>query len=750
MKIDWDEIREREILSLKRYANYRGIDPDEFVRLNFSLMKKQIEATRRFSGDIITGDSLFIDLENPTIQEFIESNRKAAYNYSERLLGLIAKISIENHSIFDIDLNLLREEANSIGITTYSDDWLISFLKNVPIVQLFTWDIEAYVEGFSSFVPHITISRTMQQVMERMLLPIIIELLFPEKDWNTLIANLNSKKIPLNPSINLEQAADYIIDVGKFFLGKTNNIQKETNNFILKSIDSGHNPFAVFMYYGAIDFVYLHEYSHILLGHLRKEHSIIHEIYADTLAVNSLFNENSYFYKQSGKNPILFQLQSYGILILLNFFSVLNGLMGYKTSESHPHPVNRMRYINLIISSLTFHDQELFNSINMANQALDYIFYNVHKKIGYPKNYKKTIDDEFVKFENTEIIIVPHGAKSFSIPFVKEAFNRDGSNNKQPDSSDISRYIGALGAANSMRGEHQKSLELALKALEIYEKVETKDSKEYANCHCNVGKAYVQVSNFDKSLKHFLKALSLYESIYDKNEIELYDIHGHIGATFFQLHDFNNSLYHNLKSLEIGKSLLDNDHSQLLSNYFAVAHCYFALNDIEKYLAYILIYTEIVEKNDNKDYELITNTYFEIGRVYQEKNELENSLSFYLKALYNYENNLVLSKKWLDMVYNNLSCVYRDLGKAKIAEQYIIKSIELRESNTEFDEHELAISYCNATVICYELENYTTAKDFVEKAIKIWKKIMPSDNKFLSKALEIQDEIRNALNHHIG
>ena len=242
--IDWDTIKKQEELSFIRYALCHGYeDPEELARKQILFMQQR-QATIDSVSEV-EDSRLEFDFLGPPIRSIIDANRKAAIRYSKRLVSDLLNFIVENKAYYQINWKHLEDNARLFGIDDASlSDCILRYLYTIPIIMLYTPDIQAFVQSIPNNVPRVVISRNLNQLMEIVLIPLIINLIFPNGiikyiiDWDEISAT------------DLDKATDLIINVAKHYLGKK-SVRFDTDEVLIKPTKLT-TSFGLAIYYGSL------------------------------------------------------------------------------------------------------------------------------------------------------------------------------------------------------------------------------------------------------------------------------------------------------------------------------------------------------------------------------------------------------------------------------------------------------------------------------------------------------------------
>ena len=183
-----------------------------------------------------------------------------------------------------------------------------------------------------------------------------------------------------------------------------------------------------------------------------------------------------------------------------------------------------------------------------------------------------------------------------------------------------------------LKGQFDKSIEYALKVMDVREKTTGKKTPEYANAIHDVGYIYGELGDLNKKLEYTLKALEIGKSIWGEK-------HPYIGIYYSNL----SSVYAELKNYE------DAIHYQEIAQGIRLSTNYWKQTDIAYYFKLIGIYYRYIKQYDlsirnckksieiysaemGHDSQNVAYCYNSIAITLQEKGDLISSLDYFNKA----------------------------------------------------------------------------------------------------------------------
>ncbi len=301
-------------------------------------------------------------------------------------------------------------------------------------------------------------------------------------------------------------------------------------------------------------------------------------------------------------------------------------------------------------------------------------------------------------------------AKNISIDKLKSELN-----NEQDDTARI-HLMNTLSFEYVKRGIYSKSIDYAIKALELSKEKEYK--RGIINSYIQLGVTNERLGNYLSSLEHYMNVLILVEEIKDKQKI-LKKVYNSLGNVYMYLSDYPKSLRYHLKSLEIKEEL--NDQEGIAKSYNNIGTVYHKLGELNKAKEFYIKSFEIVKERKNK--KAVAGCYNNIGVIYKEKREFEKALDYFFKSIEIYEN--IGNQKEIASIYNNIGFIFDMNGKSEKALEYYKKSLEINQKTGS--KAGIADSYIQIGKYYNALWEYKKAIHYLENAMQIGKQIKSLD-----------------------
>jgi len=258
-----------------------------------------------------------------------------------------------------------------------------------------------------------------------------------------------------------------------------------------------------------------------------------------------------------------------------------------------------------------------------------------------------------------------------------------------------------IGTSYFVRGNYDKALKCYSMSLKISE--ESGHRKGIASCYSNIGNIHTNKGDFEQALANHFRALKIKEEIGDKPSTA--KSYNSIGIIYDKLKEYNYAL----------------------ENYHKALHLF-------------------EELGDKKGIAFSCNN---IGVVFETQGESTAALEYYNNSLK--IKKIIGDKKGISSSYLNIGTLYKEQKEFDLALEYCLNALEIfREIG---DKRCIADSYINIGCIYTQLKNYDSAHNYLQKGIDLAQKIGTKDlemdsNKFFSELYQIQNDFKQALEHH--
>ncbi|MCF8053936.1 MAG: hypothetical protein K9K75_01775 [Deltaproteobacteria bacterium] len=405
-------ILEIEKKSFYRYSKKVGIEPQTLLnRLKVTIQSRFYSLDKNSKGAYQSQKLLEqygLDLDNFTLQNFLEAGQKSIKVFCDESINNIEKYFKKNGKFYKNEIDLIRKNALKSAIDCdASENWLSLFLKTIPVIQSFDFDLEAYVKQSESEYS-IIFNRTINDLSERYLLPTVINTLFKTMSSGEVASQDFLEKVFLKSAKGIAELAKLYEDGIKTEKMLELDMDKE-----LSEISEIVSISIAAMNSCVVQFILLHEYSHVILNHIQSDNYHSNEVQADILAFNILLDSVVDFVK-CDKLSAIFQVIS--PLIFINFLVVIDAVKGFSISKSHPHPFARLVYLSIMSREYmqqSFHDYcyTLFE----VTASYTYLFSKTMQLFYNPTHLMKEIKSIDLKFLNNIDFKLIHNGKIFQL-----------------------------------------------------------------------------------------------------------------------------------------------------------------------------------------------------------------------------------------------------------------------------------------------------------------------------------------------
>lgn len=286
---------------------------------------------------------------------------------------------------------------------------------------------------------------------------------------------------------------------------------------------------------------------------------------------------------------------------------------------------------------------------------------------------------------------------------------------KQTDTSRVRLFL-ELSKHYESR-ESGKSLEYALQAFELSEKMDDKEIQ--ARTNLQLGSAYLNKSDYANALKQYLASLNLYEEIKDfRGKASALS---NIGTMYYYQRQIPNAISYWEQALAIEETLSDGE-GNLPASYNNLAVGYYKLGEKDRSIEYFFKSYGIFEKLGNTSG--MATVLNNIGGIYKEMAaELPQSQrvkrnTLFLQARNNYQKSFDLreqlgDQKGMAVVLYNLGEVHFSESDFKKALEYMLRSEALSKEAQDY--FGLTTRLRRLAAVYYELGSYQNAFEYRQK-----------------------------------
>ncbi len=265
-----------------------------------------------------------------------------------------------------------------------------------------------------------------------------------------------------------------------------------------------------------------------------------------------------------------------------------------------------------------------------------------------------------------------------------------------------------------------KSLELALKTLEIKEKVLEPDDILIAQSYNCLGLVYYAMGEYHKSLEYTLMALPMFEEKDAKFNL-IIALLNNAGNAYSILGDYDRALEYHGKSLLIRSIELGEEHPDFAQSVMHMGNVYLhqgkhqeALEHYERALKILLASKEDVPGK-------LIMCYNNLGAFYLQTCKFSTALEYLQKALPILEENKLLDKPQAAPLYRQIGNAYDGMHELEEALQNLNRALEIEERIFGVNHPETATTYDYIGRAYLSSEEKDKAIDYLEKALKIYR-----------------------------
>jgi CHAT domain-containing protein/tetratricopeptide (TPR) repeat protein len=248
------------------------------------------------------------------------------------------------------------------------------------------------------------------------------------------------------------------------------------------------------------------------------------------------------------------------------------------------------------------------------------------------------------------------------------------------DSSEAAQCLAYLGQLYFATGKMKQAEDNQLIALQIRQKLFTKDTPEIAASYNDLGLVYSQ-SDPDKALEYYEKALPIYKKIYGDNHSKVAVASTNIGAMYNKLELYGDAQNNFETALTIWKKLYPNGHPNQALVLMSLGSTYAMLKNVKATKAYFQNALSQYKKAYGGKHPDVASVYNQLGSLMLEENKFDSSLFYFQEALkansISFSNSTITQNPSARSYYNGFVMLYSFLGKGQtLEEKYLNKTIK--------------------------------------------------------------------------
>lgn len=327
------ELREAEQRSFENYCRLVGLSQSEAEEHLLPPLREKVQRLLRFvqnqvsvaAAERLSDSKIF----SSVIDSYVDVNRV----FTEEDKSYYIERVISSADRLPINFGYLASLADQLQVPepkVDNSDSLRPVLQSILAFNLFEPEFNAFITGKSKFrnIPAVVVYPFLSGTLWEILNVVIpITGLFGDPLSDAEVNELASRPRFMEVCLSCFDA----ILCGGFFAKSYNDIDR------LSSMGDAEEMHLDIINGGAWDFVWLHEYGHLLLGHLDRPagHDVEHD--ADSFAIRALALNPLY-----EKRPEVFPLVCVGVITLLLVVHILQVSQDKAESETHPSTMSRL------------------------------------------------------------------------------------------------------------------------------------------------------------------------------------------------------------------------------------------------------------------------------------------------------------------------------------------------------------------------------------------------------------------------
>jgi len=327
-------LEEHEKQSFHEFSRRIGYPPDELEKYLLQMAKEEIELTIRMAS-----------MENQELEDRVREDVKdmlsandwwtfKRFQVKTQAEALAADISRQWHSL-PVNWNYLNQISDELKIRRPrpdSPESVISFVLSIPHVQIYGTEFNAFVgqETDLDDIPCVSVYEHLIIATERFLDVVLKGLIRQTSAGSVTVAEPEDLKSAGKDSKFMDACEESLSAV----LCRTDIIVHDPDMLLSRTWPEMQLPFRMIAA-GATDFVWNHEYGHLLMGHLQRGSCHQVEYEADAFAWKVQLSKYDW-------HPDASFWYLLGGISILTLFIMIEAITKDGPSESHPSGKNRL------------------------------------------------------------------------------------------------------------------------------------------------------------------------------------------------------------------------------------------------------------------------------------------------------------------------------------------------------------------------------------------------------------------------
>ena len=240
------------------------------------------------------------------------------------------------------------------------------------------------------------------------------------------------------------------------------------------------------------------------------------------------------------------------------------------------------------------------------------------------------------------------------------------------ENSFLADLLFSFGKSFSISELSIKAIEMFLKSINFYEKVQNSNQKPSQLKICDVynylGIEYDKIKNFEESFTCFNKTLKFRKKVLGSDHLKTAGAYNNVAIALDKMNRYVDALENWKKCMEIRLKKLDPNDIKIANSYFNLSIILFKMKDYDESIKYILKSLAIYNKKLGDDNLFSADASMNLGELYNVKNDfnsaelyLESANRIYCKKVKDFENNINYLK-----ITSLLGCSYSRNNKYEL------------------------------------------------------------------------------------
>jgi CHAT domain-containing protein/Flp pilus assembly protein TadD len=286
-----------------------------------------------------------------------------------------------------------------------------------------------------------------------------------------------------------------------------------------------------------------------------------------------------------------------------------------------------------------------------------------------------------------------------------------------------------------LNGEFDKSIQLHLEALNIFEITLGKKHPNYATTLYGLGALYNYLSKYEKAEGYYLECKKIQEKTLGKKHPQYATILNNLGALYGEMGQYEKAEEYYLECKNIEEKTFGKKRPTYALTLNNLGNLYTSIRQYLKAEKYFLECKEIREKSLGKEHPDYSTSLNNLGALYNSIGQYEKAEKYFLECKKIREKSLGKEHPDYATSLNNLGALYNSIGQYEKAEKYFLECKEIEEKIFGKERPTYALTLNNLGALYRLMRQYEMAEEYYLECKEILIKTQGKDDPFYATTL---------------